>query len=423
MKLHRPLHVCAYLFGVFPAARTPGPPPRRFRVHWPGVALKAFHTALYWLVSLVVSVVSIRNLKNYQKMAKKLLATRVLDIEELFVYMMFAGIAATAACQAHMLWPSVVRATNECFFDLCQLNHVTGVWQHFSAYAVVLFVAYEFAMYFVLITYKFPFPLAKLICLFPPLSNITCVVVEQFFYLMCVSLYLRLRALHNDIETLVRKAEHPRWRCWASVATGGGGGRPAAGRMGIPAFSASDIRDLRAVHRACMELFARINRLFQLPLSLCMFDCVFRIIVYMYGIAFDVTIVIWEKKKHVNYANTAMWSGYCVIRIIRLWYLYLCEHYVTKKILPIRLSLSWLSLVLNPVTSRRLMPEIILFQHQLDTIKSKFELFGILNINMTLFYAGFGTTLAYLALLLQFFAFNQISMASITTNNATNADQ
>lgn len=154
MKLHRPLHVCAYLFGVFPAARTPGPPPRRFRIHWPGVALKAFHTALYWLVSVVVSIVSIRNLDNYQKMAKKLLATRVLDIEELFVYMMFAGIAATAVCQAHMLWPSVVRVTNECFFDLCQLNHITGVWQHFTAYAVVLFVAYEFAMYFVLITYK-----------------------------------------------------------------------------------------------------------------------------------------------------------------------------------------------------------------------------------------------------------------------------
>lgn len=177
---------------------------------------------------------------------------------------------------------------------------------------------------------RFTFASATLICLFPPLSNITCVVVEQFFYLMCVSLYLRLRALHDDIETLVHKAEHPRWRCWASVATGGG--RPAADRMGIPAFSASDIRDLRAVHRACMELFARINRLFQLPLSLCMFDCMFRIIVYMYGIAFDVTIVMWEKKEHVNYANTAMWSGYCVIRIIRLWYLYLCEHYVTEKV-------------------------------------------------------------------------------------------
>lgn len=156
MKLHRPLHVCAYLFGVFPAARTPdGPPPLgRFRVHWPGVALKAFHTALYWLVSLVVSVASIRNLANYRKLAKKILTTRVLDIDELFVYMMFAGIAATTVCQAHMLWPPVVRVTNQCFFDLCRLDDVTGVWQHFSAYAVVLFVVYEFAMYFVLITYK-----------------------------------------------------------------------------------------------------------------------------------------------------------------------------------------------------------------------------------------------------------------------------
>uniref|UniRef100_A0A2S2PFT2 Gustatory receptor n=1 Tax=Schizaphis graminum TaxID=13262 RepID=A0A2S2PFT2_SCHGA len=93
------------------------------------------------------------------------------------------------------------------------------------------------------------------------------------------------------------------------------------------------------------------------------------------------------------------------------------------QILPIRLSLSWLSLILNPVTSRRLMPEIILFQHQLDTIKSKFELFGVININMSLFYAGFGTTLAYLTLLLQFFAFNQISMTTISiTNNATHTD-
>lgn len=31
--------------------------------------------------------------------------------------------------------------------------------------------------------------------------------------------------------------------------------------------------------------------------------------------------------------------------------------------------------------------QIILFQHQLDTIKSKFEIFGVLNVNMTLFYA------------------------------------
>lgn len=38
---------------------------------------------------------------------------------------------------------------------------------------------------------------------------------------------------------------------------------------------------------------------------------------------------------------------------------------------------------------------------------------------------GFGTTLTYIALLLQFFAFNQISMANITTklNNGTNSER
>ncbi|VVC43309.1 7TM chemoreceptor [Cinara cedri] len=417
MQIYGPLHICAYLFGVFPAVADTG----RFRVHWPGLALKAFQTVFYWLVSLVVGVTSIRNLLNYQKLTKKILTTRVLDIDELFVYMMFAGMAATAACQAHMLWPSVARAVNECFFDLCPSHDgVTGVWQFCSAFGILLFVAYELAMYYFLITYKFTFASAKLICLFPPLSNITCIVIEQFFYLMCISLYLRLRILHNDIKTLVHKAEHPRWRC--RVAGGGEAGPVAP--VGIPAFSVSDIRDLRAVHRACMELFARINFLFQLPLSLCMFDCMFRIVVYMYGVAFEVTIVIWEKKKHINYVNTALWTGYCVVRVVRLWYLHMCEHYVTKKIIPMRLSLSWLSLILNPITSRRLIPEIILFQHQLDVIKSKFEIFGVLNINMALFYAGFGTTLAYIALLLQLFAFNQISMATISSSlsNGTSPD-
>lgn len=168
--------------------------------------------------------------------------------------------------------------------------------------------------------------LNKLICLFPLLSNITCILVEQFFYLMCLSLYLRLRVLHKDIKTLIQLAEHPQWSCWVSPAAGG----PI--RLGIPAFSASDIRDMRTVHRTCMELFERINYLFQWPLSLCMVDCVFKIVVFMYGIAFDITIVIWEKKKRINYVNAAMWSGYCIIRIIRLWYLHMCEYYVTKKV-------------------------------------------------------------------------------------------
>jgi hypothetical protein len=158
------------------------------------------------------------------------------------------------------------------------------------------------------------------------LSNIACIVIEQFFYLMCISLYLRLRVLHEDIKRLVHKAEHPRWRCWVTPAAG------VPTRLGIPAFSASDIRDLRTVHRACMELFTRINHLFQLPLSFCIVDCTFRIVIYLYGIAFDVTIVLWEKKKHINYVDAVLYSGYCVTRVFRLWHLHLCEHYVTKKV-------------------------------------------------------------------------------------------
>jgi len=153
MKLHRPLHICAYLFGVFPV--TVGSSPRQwFRVHWPGVTLKVFHTVFYWLVTLVVSVVTIQNLENYQKLTKKLLTSRVLDIDELFVYMMFVGFIATTVCQAHLLWPSVTRAINECFFELCQLDDVTGARQFFTASTVILFVVYEFTMHFLLITYK-----------------------------------------------------------------------------------------------------------------------------------------------------------------------------------------------------------------------------------------------------------------------------
>lgn len=170
---------------------------------------------------------------------------------------------------------------------------------------------------------RFSFNSAIVVQLFPLLSNITCVVVEQFFYLMCISLYLRLKLLHNDINALVHRAKHTRWKCW--VNPNADYSRPTL--LGIPAFGASDVRELRAVHAACMELFARINCLFQLPLLLCMFDCIFHIIIYIY-----VTIVIWEKKNHVNYVNVAISSSHCVIRVIRLWHLHLCEHYVTKKV-------------------------------------------------------------------------------------------
>lgn len=157
MKLYQPLHICAYLFGVFPAVRDTDPRRpsiQRFQVHWPGLVLKTAHTVLYWIVSFLVTVVTIQNLQTYQKLNKKLLTTRVLDIDELFIYMMFVGIAATTVCQAHMLWPSVTRAMNDCFHELCPSGNVTGLWQFFSAFAIVIFIAYEFAMYYIIITYK-----------------------------------------------------------------------------------------------------------------------------------------------------------------------------------------------------------------------------------------------------------------------------
>lgn len=155
MKLHRPLHVCAYFFGVFPmTVEDSSRVQKRFRVHWPGVALKAFHTLFYWFVTFVISVVYIRNLYNYQKHTKKALIARVLNVDELFVYMIFVTMVTTTVCQAHFLWPSVTRAMNECFFELRRLDDVTGVWQNFTAFTVVLFVVYELAIYFILIPYK-----------------------------------------------------------------------------------------------------------------------------------------------------------------------------------------------------------------------------------------------------------------------------
>lgn len=156
MKLYQPLHILAYILGVFPKTvrSTVSPHRQRFRIHGPGLAIKAINTLLYWLVSTLVSIVTIRNLQYYQTLTKKILVTRVLDIDELYVYMMFMGIIATTVCQTHLLWPSVARAVDECFFDLCQLSDIAGAWQFFSAFGVVLFIINEFAMYYVLITYK-----------------------------------------------------------------------------------------------------------------------------------------------------------------------------------------------------------------------------------------------------------------------------
>lgn len=165
-----------------------------------------------------------------------------------------------------------------------------------------------------------------LICLFPFLSNIDCIVVEQFFYIMCLTLYLRLQRLHEDIQNLVHKAEYPRWKCWINPTAGG----PT--RLGIPAFSVSDIRNLRYIHLKAMEMFLRVNHTFQLPLLLNMLDSVFRIIVYTSEMAYHLTNIIWNKNITINYTRAMLFSGYCVIRIIRLWYLHSCEYYISKKV-------------------------------------------------------------------------------------------
>lgn len=156
MKLYQPLHVFAYIFGVLPKTVrfTADSHRQQFYIHGPGIAFKAFNTLLYWLVSTLVSVVTIQNFQYYQTLTKKILTTRVLDIDELFVYMMLLSIISTTVCQVHLLWPSVARAMDECFFDLCQLNDIAGAWQIFSAFGIVLFIIYEFTMYYVIVSYK-----------------------------------------------------------------------------------------------------------------------------------------------------------------------------------------------------------------------------------------------------------------------------
>lgn len=143
---------------------------------------------------------------------------------------------------------------------------------------------------------------------------------------MCLTLYVRLQHLHEDITNLVHKAEYPRWKCWVNPAAGG----PA--RLGIPAFSVSDIRDLRNIHLRAMEMFLRVNHSFQLPLLLNMLDSVFRIVVYTSELSYHLANGIWNKNIKTSYAKTTLYSGYCIIRIVRLWYLHSCEHYITKKV-------------------------------------------------------------------------------------------
>lgn len=157
MNLHRPLHACAYVFGVFPvtarAAERRGDRPR-YRLHWPALALKAVHMTFYGLLSAIVFMVTTGDVKDYRKLVKKMLTTRMLDMEMLFVYQSVAGIVSNVVCQSHALWPPVVRALDECFLGLCRADRAAGAWQTFAAYSSVVLVAFEVAMYVYMIFYR-----------------------------------------------------------------------------------------------------------------------------------------------------------------------------------------------------------------------------------------------------------------------------
>ncbi|XP_050059420.1 uncharacterized protein LOC114124895 isoform X4 [Aphis gossypii] len=340
--LYRPLQVCGYALGVFPYTVSPSAP-HRFRRHWFGAALKAVHLLLFWSAAVSVNAMLFwahppspaggTDQRNGLALDKKLATTSPGKVDELYVYMMFTTSATAALCQLYMMLPSVVAVVGECL--LRPRVHHGHVWPPFKAFTIVAFVVSEFAFYYVMSVYWFNFQF--FLCLFSLLSNIDCMVVEQFFYITCLTLCVRLKRIHEDVQDLVHKAEHPRWRCWTS---------PAAGhpdRLGIPAFGAADIRHLRFAHLGVTETFSRVNRAFQLPLLLNMIDSVYRILFY---------------------------------------------------------------------TS-----EIILFQNQLDAVTSKFQIYGMININIALFYAEFGLLMAYIIFLLQFFG--STLQPSLVFNNFT----
>ncbi|XP_025199877.1 uncharacterized protein LOC112597856 [Melanaphis sacchari] len=410
--LYGPLRVCSYALGVFPYTVSRSAP-HRFRLHWFGVALKAVHLLLFW--SSATTVIKMLFLmyptdteqRNRQALDKKLASTSPMKVYELYVYMSFITSATAALCQLHMMLPSVVALIGECL--LRPHVHRGHVWPPFRAFTMIAFVVYEFGIYYVLSISRFN--RQYFITLFSFLSNIDCIVVEQFFYITCLTLCVRLKRIHMDVQDLVHKAEHPRWRCWANPAVG----HPVP--LGIPAFEAADIRHLRSTHLRVIELFLRVNHAFQLPLLLNMIDSVTRILFYTSEVTYHLTYVIWDKRTTITYESTVLYSGYWGMRIVRLWYLHSCEYYITKMIMPIRISLSWLTLTLNPVTSRRLMPEIILFQNQLDAVTSKFQIYGMININIAFFYAGFGLLMAYIIFLIQFFGSSL--QPSLVFNNIT----
>lgn len=126
---------------------------------------------------------------------------------------------------------------------------------------------------------------------------------------------------------MVQKAEYPQWKCWVNSTPG------RLTRLGIPAFSKSDIRNLRNIHLKTMEMFLRVDNLFQFPLLLNMLDSVFHIVVFTSELAYHLKNIMWSKNMTINYTRTTQYTGhYYVLRIIRLWYLNSCEYYIKGKV-------------------------------------------------------------------------------------------
>ncbi|KAL4090769.1 hypothetical protein QTP88_025546 [Uroleucon formosanum] len=354
--LYGPLRACGYALGVFPY-KVSRSAPHRFRLHWFGAALKAVHAMLLWSSAAVVFAElyqmhsSGADNRNRQALDKKLATTSPVKVYELCVYMTLTTSATAALCQVHMSQPSVVALVSECLLRPRVHRDGGHVWPPFKAFTIVVFIVSELSIYFALATSRFR--KRYFICLFSFLSNIDCIVVEQFFYVTCLTLCVRLKRIHEDVQDLVRKAEHPRWRCWANPEAG------CPTYLGIPSFDTSDIRRLRSAHLRATETFRRVNRAFQLPLLLNIIDSVCRIVFYTSEVTYHLTYIMWDKRSTISYSSTVLYLGYWGMRIVRLWYLHSCEYYITKMIIPIRISLSWLTLTLNPVTGRRLMPEAL----------------------------------------------------------------
>lgn len=153
--LYGPLRICGYALGVFPYTVSRSAP-HRFRLHWFGAALKAAHLLLFWSAAASVTATLLRMYPtntiqpNRQALDKKLASTSPVKVFELYVYMTFTTAATAAACQLHMMLPSVVALVGECL--LRPRVHRGHAWPPFKAFTIVAFVVYEFGIYYVLST-------------------------------------------------------------------------------------------------------------------------------------------------------------------------------------------------------------------------------------------------------------------------------